>query len=68
MARAKRYTQKELVKKLARDGRQETAGGKHQVKMIKEGRRPVTIPHFKGETLPVGLTRAILRQAEVEDT
>jgi len=27
----------------------------------------VTIPEFKGETLPVGLSQAILKQAGIED-
>jgi predicted RNA binding protein YcfA (HicA-like mRNA interferase family) len=34
--------------------------------MVKEGRRPVTIPDFKGEMLPIGLTQAILRQADID--
>ena len=27
----------------------------------------MTIPEFKGETLPVGLSQAILKQAGIED-
>ncbi|HEX3040582.1 MAG TPA: type II toxin-antitoxin system HicA family toxin [Solirubrobacterales bacterium] len=38
-------------------------GGKHQVKMTKEGRRPITLPQHKGRDYPTGLARAILKQA-----
>jgi predicted RNA binding protein YcfA (HicA-like mRNA interferase family) len=65
--RRKRYTQKELIKTLKDHGWKRSTGGKHQVKMVREGDRPVTIPEFKGETLPVGLTQAILKQAGIED-
>jgi predicted RNA binding protein YcfA (HicA-like mRNA interferase family) len=67
MARLKRYTQKQLIKTLKQHGWEQSVGGKHQVKMIREGHRPVTIPEFKGETLPVGLSQAILKQAGIED-
>jgi predicted RNA binding protein YcfA (HicA-like mRNA interferase family) len=67
MARRRRYTQKELVKRLSKEGWKREAGGRHQVKMTKEGRRPVTIPEYRGETLPVGLSQAILRQAGIEE-
>ncbi|MPZ71184.1 MAG: addiction module toxin, HicA family [Actinobacteria bacterium] len=67
MARLKRYKQKQLIKTLKQHGWEQSVGGKHQVKMIREGHRPVTIPEFKGETLPVGLSQAILKQAGIED-
>ena len=35
--------------------------------MVKEGERPVTIPEYKGQSLPIGLSQAILKQAAVED-
>lgn len=41
---------------------QET-GGKHVVKMVKEGERPITLPHHKGQDYSRGLSRAILKQA-----
>ena len=66
MGRLKRYTQKQLIKTLKQHGWEKSVGGKHQVKMIREGHRPVTIPEFKGETLPVGLSQAILKQAGIE--
>lgn len=38
-------------------------GGKHQVKMTKPGRGPVTLPEHRGSTYSVGFTAAILREA-----
>ena len=67
MAKRKRYTHKQLIMMLTEDGWEQIIGGKHQVKMTREGHRPVTIPEFKGETLPVGLSQAILKQAGIED-
>lgn len=67
MAKRKRYTQKALIKMLKKHGWEHSVGGRHQVKMVREGQRPVTIPEFKGETLPVGLSQAILKQAGIED-
>lgn len=64
--KAKRYTQKELVRLLTANGWTAGTGGKHQVKMMKAGERPITIPDYKGQTLPVGLTQAILKQAGIE--
>ncbi len=61
------YTQEELIRKLREHGWEQSVGGKHQVKMIREGERPVTIPEFKGGTLPIGLSHAILKQAGIED-
>lgn len=40
-----------------------TRGGKHVVKMEKQGQRPITLPANKREDFPKGLTAAILRQA-----
>ena len=67
IAKRKRYTQKTLIKMLKGHGWEQSVGGKHQVKMTRECHRPVTIPEFKGETLPVGLSQAILKQAGIED-
>ncbi len=42
----------------------ESIGGKHVVKMVKPGHRPITLPHDKGSGgYPIGLSMAILRQA-----
>lgn len=38
-------------------------GGKHVVKMTKDGHRPITLPMHKGRTYPVGLHDAIRKQA-----
>jgi ribosomal protein L13E len=40
-----------------------TTGGKHQVKMVKRGHRPITLPRHKGRDYSRGLTAAILKQA-----
>ena len=41
-------------------------GGKHVVKMEKEGSRPITLPHHRGKSYGKGLTAAILRQAGLD--
>ncbi|HEX5712036.1 MAG TPA: type II toxin-antitoxin system HicA family toxin [Solirubrobacterales bacterium] len=48
---------------LERHGWSRTRGGKHQVKMTRPGRRPITLPQHKGRDYSRGLTAAILRQA-----
>jgi predicted RNA binding protein YcfA (HicA-like mRNA interferase family) len=40
-----------------------TRGGKHNVKMEKEGERPITLPKHRGQEYSVDLTRRILKQA-----
>jgi len=55
--------QKKAVKLLEKNGWMRTSGGKHQVKMTKEGRRPITLPQHKGRDYPPGLVSAILKQA-----
>ena len=37
-------TQRQWISLLRSDGWRQEAGGKHQVKMTKQGRRPVTLP------------------------
>ena len=37
-------TQVQWIKLMQRDGWRQEAGGKHQVKMTRSGRRPVTLP------------------------
>jgi predicted RNA binding protein YcfA (HicA-like mRNA interferase family) len=52
-----------LMVRLAKSvGWEQTSGGRHQVKMEKEGERPVTLPHHKGRDYPRGLRSAILAQ------
>lgn len=55
--------QKGAVKLLQENGWNQSRGGKHQVKMIKPGCRPITLPQHKGRDYPTGLAYAILRQA-----
>lgn len=60
-------TQKELKRLLEEHGWHATVGGKHQVKMEKQGERPITLPMHKGKAYAVGLTNAILKQAGIKD-
>jgi predicted RNA binding protein YcfA (HicA-like mRNA interferase family) len=48
---------------LKENGWTQARGGKHQVKMTKEGCRPITLPQHKGRDYPTGLARAILKRA-----
>jgi predicted RNA binding protein YcfA (HicA-like mRNA interferase family) len=61
-----RLNQKSAIKLLRANGWTRTVGGKHSVKMVKPGRRPVTLPQHRGQDYSPGLTAAILRQAEIE--
>ena len=38
-------------------------GGRHNVKMVKKGCRPITLPHHKGKDYGPELRSAILREA-----
>jgi predicted RNA binding protein YcfA (HicA-like mRNA interferase family) len=40
-----------------------TEGGKHNVKMEKDGERSITLPKHRGQEYSVDLTRRILKQA-----
>ena len=51
---------------LERHGWRMTRGGKHVVKMEKEGGRPITLPHHSGKSYGKGLTAAIRRQAGLD--
>lgn len=59
-------SQKKAKEVLCENGWSETIGGKHSVKMVKPGHRPITLPMPKGRDYSQGLTRAILRQAGIE--
>jgi len=56
-------SQRQAKRLLERNGWTETIGAKHVVKMEKEGRRPITLPHHGGSDYSPSLTAAILRQA-----
>jgi predicted RNA binding protein YcfA (HicA-like mRNA interferase family) len=58
--------QKSAIKLLEQHGWARVIGGRHTVKMIRPGRRPITLPHHRGSDYGPGLTRAILRQAGIE--
>lgn len=56
-------TQKEWIRLLTQDGWTQETGGKHGVKMTKEGHRPITLPTHKRSTYANGLDAAIKREA-----
>lgn len=60
---SKLRTQKEWIKVLRQRGWQKERGGKHVVKMTKDGCRPITLPMNKGNPYPKGLNAAIRREA-----
>ena len=60
-------TQKEWIKRLKRAGWQLERGGKHQVKMTKDGKRPITLPEHKGRAYSKGLEAELRRQAGIAD-
>jgi predicted RNA binding protein YcfA (HicA-like mRNA interferase family) len=55
--------QRDAIRLLEAHGWTRTKGGKHQVKMVKAGNRPITLPGHRGSDYSRGLTAAILRQA-----
>jgi predicted RNA binding protein YcfA (HicA-like mRNA interferase family) len=59
----KPLNQKRAQKRLEEQGWMKTQGGKHVIKMEKAGKRPITLPHHKGQDYSKGLTAAILKQA-----
>ena len=64
MTRAARHNQRSMKRLLEQNGWTQVQGGKHVVKMVKPGQRPITLPHDKGgRGYPVSLSQAILREA-----
>ncbi len=55
--------QREWIRALEDAGWKQERGGKHQVKMVKPGKRPITLPQHKGRTYSKGLDAAIRNQA-----
>ena len=55
--------QKSARSLLEKQGWVMTRGGKHSVKMEKDGRRPITLPMHGGRTYGKGLSAAIRKQA-----
>lgn len=62
----KLLSQRTAIALLRDNGWTQEVGGKHQVKMTKDGERPITLPQHKGQEYARGLTRAILKQAGLE--
>ncbi len=61
--RGKLLNQKSAKKLLEQDGWEQTAGGKHVIKMKKAGQRPITLPQHKGQDYGKSLTASILKEA-----
>jgi predicted RNA binding protein YcfA (HicA-like mRNA interferase family) len=57
------HNQKSMQRLLEANGWIAATGGKHQVKMIKAGERPITLPMNGRRDYPPGLTSTILREA-----
>lgn len=58
-------TQKEWIKRLRRQGWTLERGGKHQVKMTKAGRRPITLPENKRRAYSKGFEAQLRREADL---
>jgi predicted RNA binding protein YcfA (HicA-like mRNA interferase family) len=56
-------TQKEWIKRLEAEGWTRSTGGKHQVKMTKDGNRPITLPEHKRRAYSKRLEAELRRQA-----
>jgi predicted RNA binding protein YcfA (HicA-like mRNA interferase family) len=54
------------MKLLEQNGWEAVRGGKHVVKMTKDGERPITLPIHKGGDYSRGLTASILKQAGLD--
>jgi len=59
-------SQRKAIKLLTENGWTQVRGGKHQVKMIKPGHRPITLPQHKGRDYHRGLASSILKQAGLQ--
>ncbi len=60
-------TQKEWIKRLQEEGWMLDRGGKHQVKMTKPGRRPITLPENKRRAYSKGFEAQLRREAGLQD-
>jgi hypothetical protein len=56
-------TQRQWIEILEDAGWTRGRGGKHQVKMTKEGERPITLPENKRRVYSKGFEAALKRQA-----
>lgn len=64
-AAPKTINQKSGQKLLESVGYVRSKGGKHVVKMVKDGERPITLPMHHGQEYSKDLTRAILKTAGI---
>ena len=60
-------SQAKARKLLESHGWTKTRGGKHNVKMEKDGERPITLPKHQGQDYSKGLSGAIRKQARIRD-
>jgi predicted RNA binding protein YcfA (HicA-like mRNA interferase family) len=58
-------TQKEWIKRLQKEGWTVDRGGKHQVKMVKSGKRPITLPENKRRAYSKGFEAQLRREADL---
>jgi hypothetical protein len=59
-------TQTQWITLLRSDGWRQEAGGKHQVKMTKSGRRPVTLPDNHRRAYSKGFEAQLRRETRVD--
>jgi hypothetical protein len=55
-------TQKQWIKRLLAEGWSESRGGRHQVKMTKPGRRPITLPENRRRAYSKGFEAQLERE------
>ncbi len=60
-------TQKQWIKRLQKEGWTLERGGKHQAKMTKPGRRPITLPENKRRAYSKGFEAQLRREARFQD-
>lgn len=58
-------TQAQWIKLLRDDGWKQETGGKHQVKMTRQGRRPITLPDNHRRTYSKGFEAQLRREARL---
>jgi predicted RNA binding protein YcfA (HicA-like mRNA interferase family) len=63
---SKLLSQRSAQKLLEANGWKKTKGGKHNIKMEKEGHRPITLPKHQNEDYSKGLSAAIRKQAGLD--
>lgn len=60
-------TQKEWIRRLEAEGWSLDRGGKHQVKMVKPGQRPITLPENKRRVYSKGFEAQLRREAGLKN-